>query len=162
MALHLFKPTLAPLTLRLGLAVVVCYHGLAKLLSNGGRTWLEGFGVPEDAQMAIAWVEFISGLMIALGLVTRLAAVAVIAIQVGAIYFVTGPRDFISLQHVTTAPQRYRFGEVGWEYNFVLIVMALTLVLLGSGTWSLNNLFLSRLRRTSAAPEPSATAPVTH
>ncbi len=50
----------------------------------------------------------------------------------------------------------YRFVTVGWEYNFVIVTMCLTLLLLGSGTWSLNNLVVALFRGNKPAETPAA------
>ena len=91
--------------------------------------------------------------MIALGAATRAAALAVLIIQVGAILMVTGQREFVSMRRLAADPHGYRFGTVGWEYNFALLTMCATLLLLGSGTWSVNNLFLNWVRRPKT-PSP--------
>jgi putative oxidoreductase len=70
--------------------------------------------------MAVAWGELIGGIALALGFLTRLAALGIIAIMAGAIYMVHLPHGFDIRDH-------------GCEYCVVLIVMSLCLVLGGPG-----------------------------
>ena len=154
MAIHLLKPALAPLILRVGLAAILLYHGLLKLGHDAGTDWSPDLGIPPEIQALVAWVELLSGIAIALGALTRFAAFAIAVIQIGAIILVTGHKDFISLQRLGPETRGYRFVAVGWEYNFAIVVMCLTLLMLGSGTWSLNSAIL-RLWR-SRRPTPAA------
>src|SRR4051794_15150089 len=152
MPLHLFKPALAPLVLRLGLAAILLYHGLLKLSEHGGGTWSNLASIPTEVQVAVTWVEIVGGLMIALGALTRPAAFAILVVQIGAIALVTWHHDFISLRRLERGPGLYRYGDVGWEYNFALSIMCVTLILLGSGIWSVNNVFLSWFRGSRTVP----------
>ena len=45
-------------------------------------------------QFLVAWGEFLGGLALAIGMLTRLASLGLILIQLGAIYLVTAPRGF--------------------------------------------------------------------
>src|SRR6476620_132760 len=105
--------TLLPLILRATLAVVFIYHGLEKVTpDNGyGAKWMPAAadgssGLPIAIQIAVAWGELLGGVAIALGLLTRIAALGSIAIMAGAIVTVTGPAGFSLLNK-------------GFEYNFV-------------------------------------------
>ena len=79
-------------------------------------------------QTAVAWGELACGIALALGLLTRLAALGIIIIQAGAIYFVTYDRGY--------GPGG--FGLVGFENNVIIIVTCLTLLFLGAGEFSMD------------------------
>jgi len=104
-------------------------------------------------QYAVTWGEIIGGVALLLGILTRLAAAGMIVIQLGAIYFVTGPLGLT------------RGVGVGYEYNLCLIAMCLCLVIMGAGGWSIDH-FLRWGRRTPAKqaeqqaqpPQPVASA----
>ena len=101
-------------------------------------------------QYAVAWGEMLGGVALLLGVLTRLAALAMIVIQLGAIYFVTGPFGMM------------RDVGVGYEYNLCLVAMCLCLVIRGGGGWSIDH-FLHWGRRgadTTTAP-PAPPEPVT-
>src|SRR5581483_4231304 len=121
--------------------------------------WSPDLGIPPVVQGVIAWVELGGGVMIALGAGTRPAALAIAAIQVGAIFLVTGQREFIAMKRLGPEMHGYRFATVGWEDNFALLTMCVTLLLLGSGTWSVNNVVLSWLRRRKEPAPPPSPAP---
>src|SRR5262249_44448100 len=96
----LAKNTLGPLILRVALGVIFIYHGLGKVnaATEWGATWEQKANPnnpnphPGHLQMAFAWGELIGGFALALGLLTRLAALGIIALMVGAIYEVHWPR----------------------------------------------------------------------
>jgi uncharacterized membrane protein YphA (DoxX/SURF4 family) len=100
-----------------------------------------------SVQMLVAWGELFGGIGLLLGLLTRFAALGLIAIQVGAIALVTGATGFSAN------------GVAGWEYNFALIGMCATLVFMGSGTLAVNRIFWRHRQPGEVRPEP-APAPV--
>ncbi len=91
-------------------------------------------------QYAVAWGELLGGVALLIGLLTRLAALGLIIIQVGAIWTVTAMRGF-SLA-----------GSGGYEYNLALIAMCLALVIMGGGYWAADRFF----RRTTTRQEAAA------
>lgn len=136
----LFKLTLVPLVLRLGLAAVFIFHGLGKITppeKDWGATWAIGMPNPPSTpvQFAVAWGELIGGIALALGFLTRLAAAGIAVIMVGAIATVTGPKGFSSVQG-------------GYEYNFLILVICAALILGGGGPLGLDRFV--RVRRRSA------------
>jgi uncharacterized membrane protein YphA (DoxX/SURF4 family) len=83
------------------------------------------------------------------------AALALLVIQFGAVLLVTGQGDFAlggdsGRGPVTTALD---FTNVGTEYNFAILVMCITVMLLGSGVVSVDYL-LARRRKAAARPSP--------
>ena len=137
-----------PILLRFALAAVFIYHGLGKVSQDAhyGVAWQkmpDPSTLPPDApppkqipavlQLAVAWGEVLGGAACALGLFTRLAALGLAAIMVGAIVTVHAPHGF-SLEHG------------GYEYNLVLIVVSLSLILLGPGTISLDRVIKVKMR----------------
>jgi putative oxidoreductase len=112
------RDAVVPLLLRLGLAAVFLYHGSQLVSKNLGAGWAPDLPVP--AQVAAAWGQLLGGVAMLIGLLTRLAALGLIVIMAGAIALVHAPNGF-----------DIRHG--GWEYNFVLIVVCVAVILLGSG-----------------------------
>jgi putative oxidoreductase len=147
------KNVLAPLLLRLVLAAIFVIHGMAKVNPNynwGGSAWADvdwanrHEAVPEPlqsqaAQLAVAWGELVGGVALALGLLTRLAALGLTVIQAGAIGFVTYYHGF--------APER----GVGYQFNVALLGMLLALLCLGGGALSVDRL----LWRKKPLPAPA-------
>jgi putative oxidoreductase len=113
---------LALLSVRIGLAAVFMFHGAQKLFSWFGGHGLEGliktFGPVVGTLVGIG--EFFGGLGLLVGLLSRFSGASLILIMAGAIYNVHGKKGF-SMQ------------DGGYEYNFVLITMALAILLAGPG-----------------------------
>jgi putative oxidoreductase len=74
----------------------------------------------------------IGGIALALGLLTRLAALGIALIMAGAIYTTTGKNGFDAIQH-------------GYEYNLLIIAACLSLILIGGGMLAVDRVF--RIRR---------------
>ena len=111
------KNTLVPLILRLGIAVVFIYHGLHKVTDNGtqmGSAWMEAKKMamrePPVVQAAVAWGELIGGIALALGFLTRFAALLI------AIFMAVA-------MHTTTFENGVKVLEFSYEYNVVIIVI---------------------------------------
>jgi putative oxidoreductase len=130
------KNVIVPLLLRLGLAAVFIFHGYGKISGPGvGANWMQGQdALPSILQLAVAWGELLGGLAVAVGFLTRLAALGLIAIMAGAI-------ATVHFAHGFALPQ-------GYEYNFVLIIMCAGLVLGGPGPLAVDRIFRLRDRRT--------------
>jgi putative oxidoreductase len=131
------KNTLVPLILRAGLAVIFVFHGLGKVNAETewGWSWQKEMpGGPEvmagPLQMAVGWGELVGGIALGLGLLTRLAALGIAAIMVGAIATVHWPK--FSLQ------------EDGFEYNFAILAMCAAVVLGGPGKLAMDSVFFRK------------------
>jgi putative oxidoreductase len=126
------KNTLVPLILRLALAAVFTVHGAALIDHGWGATWMNDFSLPDPApgplQMAVAWAQLIGGIAMLLGFLTRVAAIGLIAVMVGAIMKVHLPHGF-------------NIQKNGYEYNVVLIAVCLALVLTGPGHIAVDRFF---------------------
>ena len=172
------KWNVVALILRAGLAAIFLYHGLDKITEgDGGTAWVDRMYASQaeytdtkpkeerykpvylpasltfsGTQLAVAWGEFLGGLALAVGLLTRVAALGLIIIQVGAICVVTAPRGF-----------HFEKGG-GYEYNLALLAMCLALLIMGAGAWSVDHMLArrrmkSREQTTTTAP-PVATSPL--
>ena len=131
----LAKNTLVPLLLRCALAVIFIYHGLSSVSQENqwGAAWMKGEGAdPAPIQLLVAWGELIGGIAMALGFLTRLAAIGLVIIMAGAVYKVHWPHGFDMRQH-------------GYEYNFAIIMICLALILVGGGNLAVDRIF--RLKR---------------
>jgi putative oxidoreductase len=129
----LAKNTVVPLLLRLMLAAIFIYHGWSLIGGpehQWGANWLPG--QPAAVQLAAAWGQLIGGIAMLFGFLTRLAALGLIAIMVGAIVLVHWPKGF-----------DIRSG--GFEYNAAIIAMCLCLLLGGPGPFALDRFV--RLKR---------------
>jgi uncharacterized membrane protein YphA (DoxX/SURF4 family) len=115
--------------------------GVADLYSRNAQAPPEALTAWHWTQYAVAWGELLGGVALLLGLLTRLAALGLIVIQVGAIWTVTGMHGF-SVE---------RGG--GYEYNIALIAMCLALVIMGGGTLAVDRFFRPSTTRQAAAQQ---------
>jgi len=129
---------LALLLLRLGLGAVLWAHGAQKLLGLFGGHGPQGFvrfvatlGMPASlAWLAIA-VEFFGGIAIALGVLSRLAALGFAVEMVVAVVKLHWANGFFMNWGATGGR-----GE-GYEYPLLLAVVSFVLLLTGPGRFAL-------------------------
>ncbi|MBY0526882.1 MAG: DoxX family protein [Gemmataceae bacterium] len=127
------QDTIMPLALRVALAAVFIFHGWGKVMTEGnemGAAWAAKMPEPppRELQQAVAWGELAGGVALALGLLTRLAALGIVVVMVGAIVNVHGEKGFSMMNG-------------GYEYNFVLIAIGVALIAGGGGAWALDAFF---------------------
>jgi putative oxidoreductase len=125
---------IALLILRLVLGGIFVAHGAQKLFGSFGGHGLKGtagffeqIGLKPGRTMALlaGLAEFGGGLLVLVGFLTPLGAFAIIAVMAMAIVKVHMPNGF--------------FNESGgYEFNLVLIAVALALILTGSGAYGLD------------------------
>ena len=129
---------IAPVLLRLTLALVMFPHGAQKVLGWFGGYGFEGthgfmtsLGIPGALAVVAILVEFLAPIALALGIATRFAALGLIGLMVGAVATVHLPFGFF--MNWTGAQ-----GGEGFEYHLLVIGMALALVVAGGGRWSVD------------------------
>jgi putative oxidoreductase len=127
-----------PLVLRLTLAVVMFAHGAQNALG-----WFGGYGlrgtldffrkssIPLPVAVLTIIVEFLGPLGLAVGLLTRVAALGIAAVMLGAIVTVHRRHGFFMNWYGNQQ------GE-GIEYHVLALGLAVALVLNGGGAWSLD------------------------
>lgn len=127
-------PTWAPLPLRLALGIVFIAHGAQKVFGVwGGPGWAKftagttPFGWMQPASFwmgAAALSELLGGLLVLLGLLTRLGALMIVPVMLVAVLGVHLSGGF--------------FAPRGFEYAFVLLMLALALLITGGGRASVD------------------------
>ncbi len=127
---------------RIALGVIFFMHGAQKVMGWFGGPGLEAMvgmmtknGMPAVVAYLVAFGEFLGGLGLIVGLLSRIAAAGIVIIMAGAIITVHGAKGF--------------FLPEGFEYNLALIAMGLAIVLGGGGCLSLDSLFC---RKKEAKP----------
>ena len=125
---------LAPLSytlIRVALGLILIPHGFSKLFLNdaaaASRNFVNfGWAYPLAWAYFIGALEFFGGIMLAVGLFTRVVAAA-IAIEMAVISFaVLWPN--------------WSWGRRGMEYALFMGIVALAIFFRGGGRWSLDNL----------------------
>ncbi len=130
--------SVASLILRLALAVVMFPHGAQKVLGWWGGAglsptliWFRSIGIPDYLGLLAALTEFLAPLLLALGLLTRLAALGIGFIMLVAVFQVHLANGFFMNWSGTAR------GE-GFEYHLLAMAIALALMLRGGGIFSLD------------------------
>ncbi|MFH1877410.1 MAG: DoxX family protein [Candidatus Omnitrophota bacterium] len=121
------------LILRVSIGLIFIVHGAQKLLGmfggvglEGTAKMVEGLGVANAYYVALIWayIEFIGGICLIMGILARWAALAV-AMTV-----------LISLWKVNMVYGI--FGQnINLEYNFLMIGASLPVIFLGGGSWGI-------------------------
>ena len=128
---------LALLVLRVTVGLLFAAHGAQKLFGVFGGRGLEGtanmfdnIGLRPGALHArfAGTMEFMGGLLIAVGLFTPFAAAALIAVMTAAVLTVHGSNGIWNT-------------DKGYEYNLVLAAVMFALAGIGAGAWSLDSAF---------------------
>lgn len=141
---RLYGIDFSALVLRLGIAPIFIVDGVLKVLSGSG-SW-HPLLVP-SVQHTVAWGELIAGAAIALGLLTRLASLGVMAIMIGAIVMRSSKEVIWSRVHAPGYEnEQIILQGTGYELmlNYVVAAVALTLVLKGPGRFALDHLLFRR------------------
>ena len=132
-------PSWSHLVVRVALGVVFVAHGGQKVFGWFGGAGLratlaafKGMGVPAPAAALAAFIEFFGGAAMILGLLARPAAIGIIVIMLVAIAKVHARHGFF-LNFQGTPGQGH-----GFEFNFVLIAMALSILIGGAGVLSID------------------------
>ena len=121
------------LIVRLAVGLTMAAHGYAKIF-RGGRLpgtarWFDSIGMRPGRLHAplAALTEIGGGIALAAGLLTPLAAAAIVAVMLVAGWTVHRENGFFIV------------GD-GWEYNFILAIVAVAAAVAGAGTLSLDAL----------------------
>lgn len=119
----------AALVLRLSLGVMYLAHGLLKLIvftPAGTAGYFGSLGLPPVLAYATIGAEIAGGLLLIVGLGTRIVAFGLVPLLVGALVLAHGDKGWLF-----TAPGG------GWEYPAFLIAASVAAGLLGDGAYSL-------------------------
>lgn len=124
---------LAALALRIGLGVEMMAHGWPKLKDPKP---VSGFIGQMGLKPALFWTwvvalqELFGGLLLVLGLLTRLAALGFAIEFLVIILYVKR----VKIKQPFSTPT----GQAGWEWDWLILAMALGLLFLGSGTFGVD------------------------
>ena len=81
-------------------------------------------GIPAEMQIPIALAEFIPGILLVIGVLTRISASLISIVMLGAIFLVKGASSLT--------------GEHGYELDLILLAACLVVIVAGPGRVSLS------------------------
>jgi putative oxidoreductase len=133
------SPSWAITVVRVTLGVIFFAHGSQKVLGwfggyglKGTTGYLVSTGVPLAVAYAVCFFEFLGGVGLVAGLMTRVAALAIITVMTGAIVKVHWPHGLFINWELAAGKGH------GFEANLAFIAMALACVIAGGGALSLD------------------------
>ncbi|RNC83258.1 MAG: DoxX family protein [Balneola sp.] len=139
-------PSISPLIARITIGLVIFPHGAQKILGIWGghgltpvmKSFEQWFGIPFFITFLVAVAEFFGSIALILGFLSRFSAGSIIAVMLGAIYFVTGSHFFMNWY---SEPGR---GE-GFELHLLVIGLCLIVLISGGGKYSIDGWIHSKL-----------------
>lgn len=117
---------IVPFVLRVVLGVIFVAHGFPKLFKKFSET--KAFFASLGLRPAVLWtlwigiLEFFGGILLIIGLFVQPIALLLMINMFFAIVLVARRKGFVN----------------GWEFEFVLLVMALSLLIMGAGAFAID------------------------
>lgn len=112
--------------LRSSVGVIFIVAGMSKLNNPGFGGFLSSLGIPAEMQIPIALAELIPGILLIIGVLSRLSASLLSIIMVGAIFLVK------EAQSLT--------GDGGYRIDLILLAACLVVIAGGPGRVSLSHI----------------------
>ena len=78
----------AQMGMRAAIGVIFIVHGFGKFGNPGFGGWISSMGIPAEMQIPIALAEFIPGILLIIGVLTRISASLISIVKICAIYIV--------------------------------------------------------------------------
>jgi putative oxidoreductase len=111
--------------LRIAVGVIFIVHGSGKF-NPGFVGFLSNVGVPPEMQIPIALAEVVPGILLIIGVLTRISSSLLSIVMLGAIFHVKGAASLT--------------GERGFEIDLILLAANLTIITMGPGRVSLSHI----------------------
>jgi putative oxidoreductase len=125
------KFELGQLIIRVVLGITFFIHGLDKFQGGVENTagWFESIGIPGVAAYGVAVIELVGGIMLVLGLFSRVVSILFAVVMVGAIVKVKLAIGFLGNGQMA-----------GYELDLAFLAMAVMLAITGSKAFALDQL----------------------
>ena len=111
--------------LRSAIGVIFIVHGMMKF-NPGFAGFLGNMGLPAEMQIPIALAEVVPGILLIIGVLSRISAGMLSVIMMGAIFHVKGAKSLT--------------GDGGFEIDLILLASCLVIIVAGPGRVSLANI----------------------
>jgi putative oxidoreductase len=99
------------------IGVIFIVHSLKKF-DPSWQEWLMSIGIPPEMQLPIALAEFIGGILLVVGVLTRVTSSIFAVILLGAIFHIRWENGFF-------------VSQGGWEWDLVMLAAVLTIIVAG-------------------------------
>ena len=119
-------PDLALLILRIALGVIFIYHGFPKLKNAKGVA--QAMGMSTAFVLLIGLMETLGGIGALLGIFTQVAGILIGLVMLGA----------LKLKLFKWKVPFSAHDKMGWEFDLILLAVALALLFLGAGAYSVD------------------------
>jgi putative oxidoreductase len=108
------------------IGVIFIVHSLKKF-DPSWQEWLISIGIPPELQLPIALTEFIGGILLVVGVLTRITSSIFAVILLGAIFYIRWENGFF-------------ISKGGWEWDLVMLSAVLAIIVAGPGRISISYL----------------------
>lgn len=112
--------------IRAAIGAIFIVHSLKKF-DPRWQDWLMQIGMPPELQIPIALAEFIGGICLIAGVLTKISASIFTVILLGAIFHVRWENGFF-------------VSQGGWEWDLVMVAALLSIIVAGPGRVSIAHL----------------------
>jgi putative oxidoreductase len=138
--------SVATLFLRIFVGILFIIHGMPKLFNRDARKMMrdsfKSFGIPYALFDLVALLEFLGGIALLIGLLTKIVSLLFVLEMIGTtilnitkLYNAPMPRG--ALEPMFKATRGYMFG---WELDTVLLASSFAIFLIGPGIFSIDNI----------------------
>jgi putative oxidoreductase len=111
--------------IRVAIGTIFIVHGFGKF-DPRFVGFLNQIGIPAEMQVLIALAEFVSGILLIVGVLTRISASILSIVMLGAIFHV---------KHATNLT-----GQGGYEFELLILAGVLVIIVAGPGRVSLSHI----------------------
>lgn len=108
--------------LRSAIGVIFIVHGISKF-NPGFTNFLANNGIPVEMQIPLALAELIPGILLIIGILSRLSTSLLSIVMLGAIFIIKGAQSLT--------------GNGGVEIDLILLASSLVIMIVGPGRISL-------------------------
>ena len=117
---------IANMGMRAAIGVIFIVHGAGKFNEGFVGFLTGGLGLPAEMQIPIALAEMIPGILLLIGIFTRMSASLLAIVMLGAIFFVKQAGSLT--------------GDRGFELDLILLASCLVLIVAGPGKVSVSHM----------------------
>jgi len=101
-------------------------HSIKKF-NPSWQEWLISIGIPPEMQIPIALAEFLGGIFLLVGVLTRITGAILAMIALGAIFYIRWENGFL-------------IADGGWEWDLAMLSMILLIIVVGPGRISISHI----------------------